>query len=56
MAKKHDIRMIADWARDWGIRGYEHLDPKVRNQRAQDEKRKAARKQRAERNETNKSV
>lgn len=25
--------MIAAWARDWGLSGYEHLDPKVRVQR-----------------------
>lgn len=31
--KKHDITMIAAWARDWGISGYEHLDPKVRELR-----------------------
>jgi hypothetical protein len=31
--KKHDITMIAAWARDWGIPGYEHLDPKVRELR-----------------------
>lgn len=31
--KKHDINMIADWARDWGIEGFEHYDPKVREQR-----------------------
>ena len=31
--KKHDINMIAAWAKDWGIDGYEHLDPKVREQR-----------------------
>ena len=57
MAKKHDINMIADWARDWGIRGYDHLDPKQRAQKAMDEKRKAAaRKARAEKYENNKSV
>jgi len=33
MAKKHDINMIAAWAKDWGIVGYDHLDPKVREQR-----------------------
>ena len=25
--------MIAAWARDWGLSGYEHYDPKVRAQR-----------------------
>lgn len=27
MAKKHDINMIASWARENNVRGYEHLDP-----------------------------
>jgi len=27
LAKKHDIKMIAQWARENGIKGYEHLDP-----------------------------
>ena len=31
--KKHDINMIAAWARDWGLEGFEHYDPKVREQR-----------------------
>ena len=31
--KKHDINMIAQWAKDWGIDGFDHLDPKVREQR-----------------------
>ena len=30
LAKKHDINMIAQWARENGIRGYEHLEPKER--------------------------
>lgn len=30
--KKHDINMIAAWARDWGIDGYEQYDPKIREQ------------------------
>ena len=30
MAKKHDINMIAQWAREHGIKGYVHLDPKER--------------------------
>jgi hypothetical protein len=33
MAKKHDINQIAAWARDWGINGFEHLDPKAREQK-----------------------
>ena len=33
--KKHDMKMIAAWAAENGIRGYEHLDPKVQQQRRQ---------------------
>lgn len=32
LAKKHDIKMIAAWAAENGIRGFDHLDPKVREQ------------------------
>ena len=32
MAKKHDINMIAAWAKEYGIKGYDHLDPKNREQ------------------------
>lgn len=28
--KAHSINMISAWARDWGIKGYDHLDPQVR--------------------------
>lgn len=28
--KAHNINMISAWARDWGIKGYDHLDPQVR--------------------------
>lgn len=35
MAKKHDMNMIAAWAKENGIRGYEHLDPKNREQHRQ---------------------
>jgi len=31
MAKKHDIDQLADWARDWGLEGYEEYDPKWRD-------------------------
>ena len=31
--KAHKLDMIAAWAKDWGIDGYDHLDPKVREQR-----------------------
>ena len=30
---KHKLDMIADWARENGIRGYEHLDRKEMNKR-----------------------
>ena len=36
--------MLAAWARDWGVKGYEHLDPinqeknRRRNQRSVEEK------------------
>ena len=46
--KKHDINMIAAWAKDWGIDGYEPLDPKVREQRrpaSMKKKREKARKE-----------
>ena len=44
MAKKHNINMLAAWARSWGIKGYEHLDPtnreknRRRNQRSLNER------------------
>ena len=31
--KAHKLDMIADWARENGIRGYEHLDKKEVNKR-----------------------
>ena len=31
--KAHKLDMIAAWARENGIRGYEHLDPKEVNKR-----------------------
>lgn len=34
--KKHKLEMIAAWARENGIRGYEHYDP---NYRPEDRKR-----------------
>lgn len=33
--KAHKMDMIAAWARDWGIKGYEHLDPQVREKQRQ---------------------
>jgi|SaaInl5LU_22_DNA_1037371.scaffolds.fasta_scaffold34044_3 hypothetical protein len=33
--KKHDINLIAAWAKDWGIKGYDHLDPKAKEQNRQ---------------------
>ena len=26
---KHSLKMTAAWARDYGIRGYDHLDPET---------------------------
>lgn len=33
--KAHNINMISAWAKDWGIKGYEHLDPQVREKQRQ---------------------
>ena len=33
--RKHSVDMTAAWAKDWGIRGYEHLDPQVREKNRQ---------------------
>ena len=33
MPKKHDPDMLAEWARQYGITGYEHYDPKEREKR-----------------------
>lgn len=30
MAKKHDINMLYAWAKSWGIKGYDHLDPQLK--------------------------
>tara|TARA_B100001287_G_C22447225_1_gene418732 strand:+ start:428 stop:643 length:216 start_codon:yes stop_codon:yes gene_type:complete len=27
---KHSMEQTAAWAKDWGIKGYEHLDPQAR--------------------------
>lgn len=35
MAKKHDINLLADWAKDWGIKGYEQYDVKMREKHRQ---------------------
>lgn len=48
MMKKHDIKMIAQWARDWGIEGYEHLDPKVQEHRRIQSMKKMREKERKE--------
>ena len=34
--KAHKPDMIAAWARDAGIKGYEHFDPKVQAKRRQE--------------------
>ena len=46
--KKHDINLIAAWAKDWGIKGYDHLDPKVREQNRISEFRKNREKEQRE--------
>lgn len=33
--KAHKIDMIAAWAREHGLKGYEHLDPQVREKQRQ---------------------
>ena len=38
--RKHSPAMTAAWARDWGIRGYEHLDPQQQEQRRQSSNKK----------------
>lgn len=38
--KKHNINFIAAWARDHGIKGFEHLDPKNREKHRMDTMRK----------------
>ena len=35
MAKKHDINMLHAWAKSWGIKGYEHLDPQLKEKNKQ---------------------
>lgn len=46
--KKHDINMIAAWARDWGIDGFEHYDPKIREQKRMASLKKQRERQRKE--------
>ena len=33
--RKHSVDMTAAWAKDWGIRGYDHLDPQDREKNRQ---------------------
>ena len=35
MAKKHSPDQYAAWARDWGIDGFEHWDPKLKEKARQ---------------------
>lgn len=35
MAKKHDINMLHAWAKSWGIKGYEYLDPQLKEKNKQ---------------------
>jgi hypothetical protein len=34
--RKHSVDMTAAWAKDWDIKGYEQLDPVVREKRRQE--------------------
>lgn len=43
--------MIAAWAKDWGLKGYEHLDPQFREQQKQQELKRRAEKARKAKNE-----
>jgi hypothetical protein len=33
--KAHNINMVSAWAKSWGIKGYEHLDPQIREKQRQ---------------------
>jgi len=33
--KKHSSEQTFNWAKDWGIPGYDHLDPKLKAQQIQ---------------------
>lgn len=48
MAKKHDINMIANWAKENGISGFDHLDPKIREHRRMSSLKKLREKERKE--------
>ena len=52
--KAHKPDMIAAWAKDWGVRGYEHLDPKVREQRRMSSLKKMREKERKEESQNKK--
>ena len=53
VAKKHDIDMLADWAKSWGIEGYEHYSPAEREKRRQHAIKQFNAKQRRNNNESN---
>ena len=48
LAKKHDINMIAQWAKEYGIKGYDHLDPKNREQHRINTAKRMAQKERGD--------
>ena len=54
MPKKHDPDMLAEWARQYGITGYEHYDPKEREKRRQHAIKQFNAKKRKNNNESNK--
>lgn len=33
--RKHSVEQLAEWARDWGLDGYQEYDPKVREKARQ---------------------
>lgn len=35
--RKHSLDQLSAWAKDWGIRGYEHTDPVFREKHRQRE-------------------
>ena len=48
--RKHSPEMTAAWAKDWGIRGYEHLDPQQREKNRQHSMKKLNERKRKEQN------
>ena len=54
--KAHKLDMIAAWAKDWGIKGYDHLDPKEQNKRRTQGIQKALERERKAREEKEKRM